>query len=303
MDVANARAEGIQVYGYIPTYFDETQYCGSGSGQTPCAHDEPACPGDVYPYYVHCGTEAGLGTGPRCGVGGERLCAPALGTFGTEIQETVDTEIQEYWDWYGITNIFFDDAQNSCSPGDVEQPDGPNLKLNPNTSSWYYQQLYAAVTNFPGKDSPGDPQGVPKVAGDVIFNSGSPPTGNCLMDDKYGPRVKVVTWESPSDAHGGYDSKNKFAFPSWMQYYPANDFINVFNSTHTKETTCLEMVTDLARSRENNIGWVYFTDGKIGVNGGPYNILPTYWDDEVNDVMNPPTPTTPTSTSCAPPSG
>ena len=65
---------------------------------------------------------------------------------------------------------------------------------------------------------------------------------------------------------------------SWTSGYPAGDFANVIYN----QPTSAGMAADLALAANENVGYIYVTDGQLS---NPYGQLPSYWDQEVASLQ------------------
>jgi hypothetical protein len=151
----------------------------------------------------------------------------------------------------GIDGIFFDDVFNTdCSLFD------------------HYKAFYDRVKSKPGRRT-------------VVINPGNH-TQECYMK----AADIVVNFESyyiapagSNDASYAEGQAHSWELRAWERKYPPERFWHLVHGTSQAD-----MGTAIRLSKQRNAGWVYVTDD---VMDNPWDVLPTYWDAELDRAAAP----------------
>jgi len=103
--------------------------------------------------------------------------------------------VDEYYSWYGVDGIMFDQVNDTCAPGPLS----------------YYTSLYHYVKQLPGADT-------------VVLNPGTR-VGECYASIS----DVLVTFE---DTYANFLS---YETPSWVNGYPGSHFLNIVLDTPASE--------------------------------------------------------------------
>ena len=101
------------------------------------------------------------------------------------------------------------------------------------------------------------------------------PGGNTI-DDYVNSVDTLVTFESSSA-----DYRSVYTPPSWLDDYPAERFAHIAYD----EPTRFGMLYLLSLAIERKAGLVFVTDDGLGMDNNPYDVLPSYWSDEVDAAL------------------
>jgi hypothetical protein len=153
--------------------------------------------------------------------------------YGGESLSTMEAQVTDYLDWYGVTNIFFDGAATDCG-----------------TEASIYLPLYNFVHANGGK---------------VMLNPGTA-TSECYMS----AADIIATYEGDG---ADYASQTE---PSWASGYAADRFFNIVYST-----SAADMPSIVSHAESINVGYIYVTDAG---EPNPYDVLPSYWSQELTTV-------------------
>jgi hypothetical protein len=104
------------------------------------------------------------------------------------------------------------------------------------------------------------------ITGAVVANVGAAPSTSWLLD---GGADVLVMYE------GDAARFSSFVMPTWTTDFPAGDFAVVVHNTGSPD----QVLAICARSRDENVGTLYVTDGRLD-SGNPYAGLPSppIWD-------------------------
>jgi hypothetical protein len=116
---------------------------------------------------------------------------PTAWANGTVSVVQAETWVNEYYAWYGVDGIMFDQVNDTCTPGPLG----------------YYSSLYHFVKRLPGADT-------------VVLNPGTA-VGEC-----YAPISDVlVTFEDT------YANFLNYQAPDWVESLPGSHFLNIILAT------------------------------------------------------------------------
>jgi hypothetical protein len=167
-------------------------------------------------------------------------------------RDKVIADIDKYYELYpGIDGIFLDDVFNTdCSLFD------------------HYKGFYDRVKSKPGR-------------GTVVINPGNH-TQECYMT----AADIVVNFESyyiaptgSNDASYAPGQPHSWELRAWERKYPPERFWHLVHGTSQAD-----MAKAIRLSKQRNAGRVYVTDD---VMDNPWNVLPTYWDAELDKATAP----------------
>jgi hypothetical protein len=167
--------------------------------------------------------------------------------YGSRSLSSVETEVSDWYSWYGLNGIFFDDASSNptlASPGS------------------YYNELYEYVKHVTG----------PGVLGTtVVLNPGTIPAEAYMADSDV-----ICDFEGPEASYVNT------TFPAWVNSYPATRFWNIIYDS----TGISQMQRDVSLARERNAGYVFVTtlNGSNPYGGMPSS---AFWSAEVSALVSP----------------
>ena len=167
---------------------------------------------------------------------------------------SVEGMIQGYQSLYpGLYDGFFlDEMANTPGAG--------------NANLTYYNSIYTYIKGISGSYQ-------------VIGNMGINPTVEAFLKPATQGADTLVTYENSATTF----PYATYTPPSWATNYSANHFASIIHD----ESTTAAMQADITRAATvNNIGYVYVTDSS------GYLALPTYWNQEVAQVVAVPEPAT-----------
>jgi hypothetical protein len=167
--------------------------------------------------------------------------------YGSRSLSSVEAEVSDWYSWYGLDGIFFDDASSDPSLA------GPGS---------YYSELYAYVKHMTG----------PGVLGTaVVLNPGTIPAEAYMADS-----------DIICDFEGAESTYVSATFPTWVDSYPAARFWNIVYDS----AGVAEMQSDVSLARARNVGDVFVTTlgGANPYAGMPPS---AFWSAEVSALTNP----------------
>lgn len=167
--------------------------------------------------------------------------------YGQLSLASVETNVSNWYSWYGVNGIFFDEASNDPALA------GPGA---------YYNELYEYVKQMTG----------PGVLGTTVVLNPGTTTAQSYMAD-----ADIVC-----DFEGTEASYATATFPAWVDSYPASRFWNIVYAS----AGVAQMENDVALARARNAGYVFVTtlDGANPYDAMPSS---TFWSAEVSALTNP----------------
>ena len=166
--------------------------------------------------------------------------------YGNRSLSSVEAEVSDWYAWYRLNGIFFDDASSS-----------PAL-AGPGT---YYNELYQFVKSMTG----------PGVLGTTVaLNPGTVPAEGYMADSD------VIC-----DFEGTEATYVSTTFPAWVNSYPATRFWNIVYDS----AGITQMQKDVSLARARNAGYVFVTT-LGGANPYGQMPSSTFWSAEVSALTN-----------------
>jgi hypothetical protein len=167
--------------------------------------------------------------------------------YGSRSLSSVEAEVSDWYSWYGLDGIFFDDASSDPALA------GPGS---------YYNELYEYVKHMTG----------PGVLGTtVVLNPGTIPAEAYMTDSDI-----ICDFEGPEATYVNA------TFPAWVDSYPATRFWNIVYDS----VGVAQMQRDVSLARERNAGYVFVTT-LSGSNPYERMPSSTLWSAEVSALTNP----------------
>ena len=174
---------------------------------------------------------------------------------------TIETNINLYYNYYGITSIFFDNAST----------DTGSLSYYTTLANYVHSAHAGAITVFNHGVTPN--QGYAAIADVMIVFEGP----------SYNDGTGIGDWQG---ALAGTDPGVPQLPASWFSSYPPGRFCAIIYETTPSAGlsggTPEAWQTVLTQAQAAGIGVVYLTDATYASN--PYDVLPSYWTSEVAAV-------------------
>jgi Spherulation-specific family 4 len=162
--------------------------------------------------------------------------------YGTLSLSSVEAQVSDWYSWYGVDGIFFDDASSDPALA------GPGS---------YYNELYQYVKNMTGTGVLGTT---------VILNPGTVPAQAYMADADV-----ICDFEGPETTY--VDT----TFPAWVKNYSASRFWNIVYDS----AGIAQMKKDVSLARARNAGHVFVTT-QSGSNPYAEMPSGTFWSAEVS---------------------
>lgn len=179
-------------------------------------------------------------------------------SWGARSFSQLQTEIQNYINWYDVDGFFVDEMPTTYFMGQLTQTEQDDIYD-------YYADLYDYIDQYNGHDY-------------VIGNAGNlteedffdNPTADVLVTFENDYSVQAMTNPPPSGS-------STYTPAGWTSGYDATEFAMIQHNV--PNASAMEDVVDAALGK--NFGLLYITDDS-GAN--PFDRLPTYWDDFVDKI-------------------
>jgi hypothetical protein len=212
----------------------------------------------IDPNYVNA---AGVGPAVELTAAGGKLYGYVPTGYGTRPLSSVFADIDTYYDpayWRGagvlVSGIFVDEMSN-------------DLAL---TS--YYRSV---TSHIRAKNAGAHVFGNPGTTFTIDSSGGA---SGFSLDDYAGSVDTIVTFENAGPTY-----RTAYAAPSWVDHFDASHFAHIIHS----EPAIADMLTDLELARTRKAGFVYVTDDVLP---NPYNVLPSYWTQQLDALAAPAVP-------------